>query len=92
MLLQVRGRKITDEGGKREVSEGTDLANDSSRCRLLAILEMTDTNTPKSVCKSKDLESLCCNSSNLIVYSLLFWSVEERLEVFWNKKGVLLLT
>lgn len=72
--------------------EGTDLANDSSRCiRLLAILEMTDTNILKFVGESKDLESLCCNSSHLIVYPLLFWSVEERLEFFWNKKGVLLL-
>lgn len=39
-------------------------------------------NIPKFVGESKDLESLCCNSSNLIVYSLLFWSVEERLESF----------
>lgn len=55
-----------------------------------AFLDMT--NIPVFVGESRDVESLCCNFLHLIVYPLLFWSVEGRLEVFWNEEGVWLLT
>lgn len=68
------------QDGKWEVVEGTGLANDNSTGRLLAILEMADTNILKFVLQL----------FKFIVDSLLFWSIEEGLKVLWSQKGVLM--
>lgn len=60
--------------------EGTDLANDNSRGRLIAILEMINTNILKFVLQL----------FKFIVDSLLFLSMEEGLKVLWSQKGALM--
>lgn len=60
--------------------EGTDLANDNSRGRLIAILEMINTNILKFVLQL----------FKFIVDSLLFLSMEEGLKVLWSHKGALM--
>lgn len=60
--------------------EGTDLANDNSRDRLIAILEMINTNILKFVLQL----------FKFIVDSLLFLSMEEGLKVLWSQKGALM--
>lgn len=60
--------------------EGTDLANDKSRGRLIAILEMINTNILKFVLQL----------FKFIVDSLLFLSMEEGLKVLWSQKGALM--